>query len=247
MLRQRQFSESHLAAVRPLAGRPLKQLLHRLIRLAEWLDNPPRFAIDRFRLAGPGVEHHDANRRGIDQRLEVGAGALLVPVGAGVHDGRRRLRCEQQQDFFVLVREVQPALLLGQEESAQMCLPVTEWSPLKRPVQKGIRGDSQRAEVGGEIAQPHRPGQVPEVLEEPWPFRPVQQLPVLFRREAGGDEVPGLTRVVDGRDEAVAGTGQGPGRLDDFLKDGAEIEACVDPLEGPAERREALLQRVDPS
>ena len=62
LLRQRQLAESHLASVGPPERGHLQQLLHRLVRQADRLDNPPRFAIDRLRPAGPGVEHHHADR-----------------------------------------------------------------------------------------------------------------------------------------------------------------------------------------
>ena len=51
----------------------------------------------------PGV-----HRRGFDQGLRVGPRPLLVPVRAGVGDGRRRLRREQHQKLLVGVRELGP-------------------------------------------------------------------------------------------------------------------------------------------
>ena len=43
---------------------------------------------------------------------------LLVPVRAGVGDGGGRLRGEQQQDFFVFLREIPSPLLVAEEEVA---------------------------------------------------------------------------------------------------------------------------------
>ena len=62
-------------------GDDLKQLLRGLAGVAQALDGPPRLAVERDRAPGADVEHHDADRRGLDQGLEVGTRPLLGAVG----------------------------------------------------------------------------------------------------------------------------------------------------------------------
>ena len=85
-LRQRELVEGDLAPVGEAAGEDPEQVLGGAARHAQALDDSPRLAVERDRVAGANVEHHDADRRGLDQRLEVGAGALLGAVG-GVECG----------------------------------------------------------------------------------------------------------------------------------------------------------------
>ena len=120
LLRERELIEGDLAAVGKPAGHDLEQLLHGLARHAQALHEPPRLAVQRDRPAGGRVEHDDRDRRGVDQRLEVGAGAPLVTVGARMGNRRGRLRGEQQQDLLVPVREGRPAFLLHEVEIADM-------------------------------------------------------------------------------------------------------------------------------
>ena len=58
-------------------------MLRGLAGVAQALDDPPRLAVERGRAPGADVEHHDADRRGLDQGLEVGTGAPFGAVGAG--------------------------------------------------------------------------------------------------------------------------------------------------------------------
>ena len=50
--------------------------------------DPLRLPVDRDRMAGPGIEDHDAHRGDVDQGLQVGPRPLLGLVPAGV--GNRR-------------------------------------------------------------------------------------------------------------------------------------------------------------
>ena len=120
LLRERELIEGDLAPVGKPAGHDLEQLLHGLARHAQALHDPPRLAVQRDRPAGGRVEDDDRDRRGVDQRFEVGAGAPLVTVGARMGNRRGRLRGEQQQDLLVPVREGRPAFLLDEVEIADM-------------------------------------------------------------------------------------------------------------------------------
>ena len=94
------------------------QLLDRPPRGAQRLANAPRLTVNRHKTACSHIEHHDADRRSLDQRLEVGPRAPLVAVDAGVDDCRRRLAGEQHQHLLVLVGELGRCLLLGEEKTA---------------------------------------------------------------------------------------------------------------------------------
>ena len=106
--RERELVEGDFAPVGAPVGDDLKQLLRGLAGAAQTLDDAPRLAIERGRVAGADVEHHDADRRGLDQRLEVGPRPLLGAVGPRIGDRDRGLRGEQYQDLLVLVGEGLP-------------------------------------------------------------------------------------------------------------------------------------------
>ena len=74
----------------------------------------------------PGVQDHDAHRRGVDQGLQVGPGPLLVPVAAGVGDDHRRLGGEHDQGLLIFLAELSPALPLGHVEVADALAPVED-------------------------------------------------------------------------------------------------------------------------
>ena len=112
--------EHELASVGQAAGDRIEHVLGRATGRAQGFDETPGLAVDHRRLPGLRVEHHDADRRGLDQGLEVGARALLGPVVACVDDGGRALRGEQQQHLLVLVGEFGPANFVSQEEVADM-------------------------------------------------------------------------------------------------------------------------------
>ena len=117
---QGQRFEGERPPVRVPARDHLEQLLRGAARSAEPLDEAPRLAVERDRLAGGGVEHHDADRRGLDERREVGPRPLDIAVRARVGHGRRRLRGEQHQDLLVLPRERLAVVLVTEKEVAEM-------------------------------------------------------------------------------------------------------------------------------
>ena len=208
LLRQAKLVEGDLLSIGEPAPHRLQQSLPGLARRAHGVDNPPRLLIERHRYCGPGVEDHDAHRRSLDQGLQIGPGPLLVPVRARVGDRRRRLRRKQYEDLFVLARELLTAFLCAEEEVADVLAPVTHRSPLCGLRQQRVGGQAARADVGGQVPQSRCLPQVSQVLEEPPPVAPVDELPVLVGREAGADEVLDLPAFVDGRDHTVSGAGQ---------------------------------------
>ena len=195
-------------------------------------------------MAGPGVEHHDADRRGLDQGLEVGPGALLFAVGVGVGDRSRGLRGEQHQDLLVLVGERQCAFLLAEKEVPDMGAQMAHRRHLQGLRHQKVGAEAMGADVAGKIVQAKRARQVAQVREQPRPVGPVQQLPLLVRGQSGGDEVLGLAGGVDGGDRAVAGAGQRAGAVHHLLQDGHHIEARADAQDGRAQSRDAFAQRL---
>ena len=201
----------------------LVQLLGGKVRCAQALDDPPRLAIERLGMAAAGVEDHDAHRRGFDQGLQVGPRLLLAAVRAGVDDRRGRLRREQRQDFFIAARELRSAFLLGEKKVAdqRVLVPDRRSQQGHRPYQLG--GETERANVGGHVAQPERLRKLAQVLEQPRCVGPGRELAVLVRRQAGGDEALTVPGLADGRNQAVARSAQRAGAVDDLLQDGVEV------------------------
>ena len=103
--------------------------------------------------------------------------------------------------------------------------------------------EAERAHVGGHVGQPQRSRQVAEILEQPRPVGPFQQLAVLLRGEARSDEVLGDAGIVDGGDGTVAGAGERAGALDNLVQHGLKVEARVDAQARRAERGDAAAQR----
>ena len=69
---------------------------------------------------------------------------------------------------------------------------------------------------------------LPASLEQPQPVRPRLHRPVLFGREARGDEVAGLSALAHRGDDAVALAGRRAGAPDHLVEHGAEVEALAD-------------------
>ena len=90
-LRQRELVQRDLTAVGKPAGSLPEKLLFRAPRRTQAADDTSGLPVQGHQLAARRIEHHDAHRRGVDQRLEVGAGASLLPMHAGVGDRGGRL------------------------------------------------------------------------------------------------------------------------------------------------------------
>ena len=243
--RERELIEGDLAPVGEAAGEDPEQILGGLAGVAQAIDDAPRLEVERDRAAGADVEHHDADRRGLDQRLKVGPRPLLGAVGARVGDRGRGLRGEQHQDLLVLVGERLVALLLGQIEVADMDAAMAHRRALEGLRRQQVGGETERLHIGRNVGDPERSLEVAEILEEPRALGPLHDGPVLRLGDARGDEVLWRARLVDGGDGAEARAGQRPGALDDLAEHGLEVEARADPQARRAERRDALAQRRD--
>ena len=238
---QGQRLEGERPPVRVPARDHVEQLLRWAARGAEPLDEAPRLAVERDRMAGGGIEHRDADRRGLDERREVGPRPLDVAVRARVGHGRRRLRGEQHQDLLVLTRERLAVVLVAEKEAAEMLTPIAHRSPLQRLRAQGVRGEAERSQVAGQVRHPERRRLVPQVCEESRPVGPRDHLPARLGRQAGGDEVLDRSPLVERRDHAGAGAGQRAGALDDLLQHGGQLEALADAENRRAQPGDALI------
>ena len=117
---QREAVQRDLAPVGEAAGEDPEQVLGGAARHAQGLDDAPGLAVERDRVAGAPVQHDDADRGGLDERLKIGAGTPLGAVGARIGDRGRGLGGEQHQDLLVPVGERFPALLLDEIEVADV-------------------------------------------------------------------------------------------------------------------------------
>ena len=130
------------------AGDHVEEVLGGAAELAQALDDAPRLAVERDRSRRRRVEHHHADRGGVDQDFEVGAGAALVAQAAGIGDRDRGLRGEQHEQFLVVRREAGAAGLLGQPEAADVFAEVAHRRALEGAVrQQNVAVEAERAEV----------------------------------------------------------------------------------------------------
>ena len=144
--------------------------------LTQALDDAPSFAVERDQARRRRVEHHHADRGGVDQRLEVGPRAALVAEGAGVGDGDRGLRGEQHEQFLVVRREAGAAGLLGQPEAADVFAEVVHRRALEGAGrQQAVAVEAERAEVRGQVREQDGAGEAAQALEQPRAVRPLQQ------------------------------------------------------------------------
>ena len=152
-----------------------------------------------------------------------------------VRDRRRRLRREEHEDLLVLGGECLAALLVAEEEVAEILAPVMHRGPLQRARGPGGRGEAERVEVSGQVVQPERPRKVPEALEVPRRVGPLEDLPALLPGNAGGDEVPEPSQLADHRDRAGARAGERARALDGLPEHGGHVEAPADPQDRRAQ------------
>ena len=125
-----------------------------------------------------------------------------------------------------------------------MLPPVAHRRPHEAPHRRLALGKAQRPGVVRRVPQPQRPRHRAEVLEQPRSLAQRQHRRALFGRQAGGDEVQQPPLVVQGRDGAEAGAGQGAGVVHHLLKDGIGVEALVDAQAGLAEAGQPVPHRI---
>ena len=203
-----------LPSVGSPAGQDLQELFHVLFRRCQLFQNPSRLPVDRHRGCRPGIEDHDANGRGVYQRLQVGPGPAARP-GAG---GRWRSPAppgdaKHDQGLFILLAE----LLARVRSWPRRCCPRPRggW---ERP------GRSSPERAGGTRAGPstscgrarssdsQRAGDGAEVLYELRPLRQFPEPPGLVGGETGAQEVLNASRTVPGGPSPRSGRRSATGR-----------------------------------
>ena len=112
-----------------------------------------------------------------------------------------------------------------------------------RPQGRADLGQAQRRCMGGKVGEPQRFGQAAQVGEELRSPRQVDESLVVLVRQAGGDEVLELSRVVEDGDAAHPCAGQGARPVQDLLQHGIEVEVFGDVQAGLAQPEEPLPQR----
>ena len=222
-------------------GHHFEKLLEWMAGGAQLLHDAPRLAVERHRMAALGIEHHDADRGGLHERLEVGPRAPLGAVGASVGDRGRGLGGEQRQHLLVLAGELLSFRLVAQEEVPDLDATVAQRRAQEGPGEDPGGVEPVLADVAREVGQARWRRQVPEKLEQAQTVRPGEDLPFLVGGEAGEGQIPGQVPLVDGHDDAVAGVGEPAGAVHRLEEHGIEIEACVDSQDGG----DALAQRLD--
>ena len=149
------------ASVDEAAGRHIEYGFNGFARQAQVLRDPLRLPVERNRISGHHVEHHDAHWRSLHQRFEIGPGALLGAELARVGNRGGRLCGDPKEDLLVLVRELPAARLSGQEEDSGIRAAVTH--------RRGLEGTGRRqlarriaglAHVIGKVPPSQRTGQV---------------------------------------------------------------------------------------
>ena len=240
-----QIVEPDLPAVGEPRGQRVAQFLQRAVRAQQAGEDALRLAVDRQRIAGCGLEHDDAYRRGLHERLKVGSHPLLVAVRAGIGDGEGRLRGEQHQHLLVLVGERLSAFLLAEEEVPDIEAAMAHRRTLEGPARDEPRRKTERTDILPEVGQAKRPVEAAQMPEKARRLRPGRELLLLLRRQAGHDELLRPAGFVDGGNEAVARVGQRAGALDHLAQHGLDVKARADAQDGRAEAGDTRTQRLD--
>ena len=108
------------------------------------------------------------------------ARALCSSRCARVGDGDRRLPGKQDQHFLVLVGELLAALLLSEEEVADIEAAVAHRRALERTARDEARRKSERGDMRPEIRHAEQPVEAAQMLERPHRVGPLSHLPFLL-------------------------------------------------------------------
>ena len=232
-LGQRQLIQGDLPAVVPADCHDLQELLGRLVRVSQAVDDPSHLPVDRHGLSRPGVEDHHAHGRGVYERLQVGPDPQLLPQPPGVGDDQRRLGGEHDQRLLVLGAELPARLSLRKEDMAHPLPHVKDRRRQQR--QRGSHlhgrlevGKALRPDVAQQVGQSQGSLAPAEVLEEPHPVLQRPHRLGFLCGQPGGQEVLYIPGVVQQDEGPVAGAGEGPGAVQDPLQHGVQFQALVD-------------------
>ena len=172
-----------------------------------------------------------------------------MPVGVG--DGQGRLGGEQPQGLLVLRGELHLPLalpfLLRQVDAAHPLAPVKqrkgqEGHPGAHFYRRTHFGQAQGTQVFQQVGHPQGTVQLGQVAEVLGPARAGPQPGRLLRGHARGEEVAGNPGGVVEGDDAVAGAGEGTGRVQDALEHGLHVQVLGDAQAGLAEQGQPLPQ-----
>ena len=216
----------------------------RLLGNAQHVGDPPPLAVEGCRRAAGQIEDDHAHRGGVDQRLEISAGAQLVAVAASVGDHQRYLRGEQHQRLFILARERLPRPALGHVDRPDRDALGTNRHSKKGADRRGRQelGQPHGRDVSGEVVHSQRSGNPAQIGEETRTFRHPPERFALLRRQTGDEEILDLTRLVQRRDQRVSRLRQGPRAVQHAVQHRVEVQALVNPQARLRQARQALLQ-----
>ena len=191
LLRDGELAQGQLAPVGAAEGQYVEDLLDWMAGGAQLLHDAPRLAVERHRMAALRVEHHDADRGGLDEGLEVGPRAPLGAVGARVGDRGRGLGGKQRQHLLVLACELLSFRLVAEEEVPDLDATVAQRRAQEGPGEDPGGVDAELADVAREVGETRRRRQVPEKLEQAQAVGRGEDLPFLLGGEAGRRSGPG--------------------------------------------------------
>ena len=176
----------------------------------------------------------------------IGPGAALLPVGAGVGDDQGRLAGEHRQGFLVLPAELPPRLAVPHVEVAHP-RPLVNYRGRHEGGEGHRRAELTETDGGGEllqVADPQRPGDGVQVLEEQFPLGRLTQPLHVGGVPAQHQVVVHPARIVQGDDGGVGSLGQGTGAVHHRLERRVHVQALDDQLAGPAQAGQPLPQQL---
>ena len=229
--RYRAVLEDDLRAPGEAAAHHAEQALKRYAGHAQAPDHPLGLAVDRLRAPARAVEHQHADRRGLDQRLEVRARPLLVAVEPGVGDRAGRGRGEGREALLRILGESLPLRAREEADRGEMGAAVAQRQREQGLGRQHVRADAERAERGSRLGRPQHARTVAQVRVEPRPVRPLGHAPLRCLVEAGARDVDGPSGGVHSRDEAPVGAAERAGAGDDLAQHRGELKVLADARE----------------
>ena len=188
-------------ATSPVGGRhfPLNGAIpkrHRPVVATQFLPRAARKGGDRL----SGADELRRENEALRERISTLSAAVLrvsasLDVDTVLHEGIKSTRALTGARYGVIITTTaDDAGLVPEEKVADEHVPVAHRRALHGLRRQQVRGETERTD-GVHVRESQWFRQVPQVLEEARRLGPVDQLPVLVRREAGADELPGSTRM----------------------------------------------------
>ena len=202
---QRGPGQIDLAAVGAPDNDDLQHLLRRVAGRAKPLDDALALLVDREHVAGRGIEDHHADRRGLDQGMEVGPRAFGLAVPGDIVGGSCRAQGDLSQERLVVLGKRRR--LVGEKQVSGVGAAVTNRHSQKGPGESPLRCQAKGVCVGSHVREPQRSANLVEMFEEVRTAGPRRESGALLFREARGHEPMRLPASPQGRG-AIAGAGQ---------------------------------------